>query len=200
MKKTSLLMLAAALCAPAYGCAHEEGNGGRSTTTQSTQSSGAQNSRASRNTQTSSQSAADEGGERADTRARENHGDPQTPAEDSNRAAETRAESDVTTGGAAATSSGIVERSEEGANNPPPTAQDQRGPGNDAEITLAIRQALVADDSLGVRARNTTIVTRQGVVTLRGTVQDDAERNAIERHARATSGVARVENRIAVRP
>jgi osmotically-inducible protein OsmY len=81
-----------------------------------------------------------------------------------------------------------------------PTAQEQPIASTDEGITLAIRRALVADDSLGIRARNTTIVTRRGVVTLRGSVEDTGERSTIERHARSVEGVARVDNRIAVRP
>lgn len=80
-----------------------------------------------------------------------------------------------------------------------PSAQDQPMATSDEDITRQIRQAVVGDDSLSIMARNATIVTRSGVVTLRGTVSEADERIAIERHARAAQGVSRVDNRIAVR-
>lgn len=79
------------------------------------------------------------------------------------------------------------------------TAQDQSMASTDEDITRQIRQAIVGDDDLSVAARNVTIVTRSGVVTLHGSVPDGDERAAIERHARSVSGVSRVDNRVDVR-
>jgi osmotically-inducible protein OsmY len=81
-----------------------------------------------------------------------------------------------------------------------PTAMDQSNDSRDLEITQAIRVAVVGDDSLSFTARNCTIVTVAAVVTLRGDVNTADERAAIERHARAVDGVARVDNLLAVSP
>lgn len=79
-----------------------------------------------------------------------------------------------------------------------PTAQDQPVGTTDEDITVQIRQAIVGDDSLSMAARNVTIVTRSGVVTLRGALPRE-ERGSVERHARGVAGVRRVDNRITVR-
>jgi osmotically-inducible protein OsmY len=79
-----------------------------------------------------------------------------------------------------------------------PTAMDQSESAEDLEITRQIRAAVVGDSSLSVAARNVTIVTRDAVVTLRGNVTSNAERDAIDRHAHQVSGVQRVENMLSV--
>ena len=81
-----------------------------------------------------------------------------------------------------------------------PTAQDQSNAGSDLEITQAIRQAVVGDDSLSVSAENVKIITDGGVVTLRGPVKSAAEKATIERLARAVPGVVRVDSQIEVVP
>jgi osmotically-inducible protein OsmY len=83
-------------------------------------------------------------------------------------------------------------------NGEAPTALDQSERVEDLEITREIRAAVVADSSLSFGARNCTIVTRDGVVTLRGDVSSNAERDAIDRHAHEAVGVDRVENLLAV--
>lgn len=80
-----------------------------------------------------------------------------------------------------------------------PTADEQSMAPEDVETTRLIRQAVVDDAALSMGARNVVIVTREHVVTLRGDVGTDDERDIIERHARGVSGVSRVENRITVR-
>jgi hypothetical protein len=68
----------------------------------------------------------------------------------------------------------------------------------DEESVRQIRELLAADRSLSPSARNVTIVARDGIVTLRGQVNTDQERAAIERAARRGGGVIEVRNELAV--
>ena len=79
-----------------------------------------------------------------------------------------------------------------------PSAVDQSESAEDVEITRQIRVAVVGDSSLSFGARNCTIVTIGAVVTLRGEVDTDDERNAIDRHAHEVTGVRRVDNMLVV--
>jgi len=57
------------------------------------------------------------------------------------------------------------------------------------------------DDSLSTGAKNATIVTDgTGIVTLRGDVQDQAEKDAIAAKAVAVVGSGRVVNQLVVNP
>jgi len=89
---------------------------------------------------------------------------------------------------------------EEAMGNPAlPTAQDQPMTEAEAETTRLIREAVVDDADLSMGARNVVIVTRGHVVTLRGDVSSDDERDTVEAHARAVAGVDTVDNRLTVR-
>ncbi len=80
-----------------------------------------------------------------------------------------------------------------------PTAQDQSSAPTDVEITRSIREQITANASLSVRARAATIVvTENNVVTLRGSVRSNTERDAIENAARSANGVTRVDNHLVV--
>ncbi len=78
-----------------------------------------------------------------------------------------------------------------------PTAMDQGENASDVEITRQIRSAVVGDSSLSFGARNCTIITNGGNVTLRGDVTG-AESDAIERHAHQVAGVTQVTNSLTV--
>ena len=78
-----------------------------------------------------------------------------------------------------------------------PVATDQSESPEDIRVTSAIRSAVVEDSSLSAGAKNCVIVTRGGVVTLRGDVTA-AEATTIARHAQAVSGVERVDNQLMV--
>lgn len=77
-------------------------------------------------------------------------------------------------------------------------------PGNQSEneidrtITQKIRQAVMDDDSLSTNAKNAKIITINEVVTLRGAVNNERERNIIAQKARAISGVKHVDNQLEV--
>jgi hyperosmotically inducible periplasmic protein len=79
------------------------------------------------------------------------------------------------------------------------TPPDQRENETDLKITQHIRQAVMADGSLSFTAKNVKIITAGGKVTLRGPVQTDAERSAIEAAARKVAGVTQVDNQIEVK-
>ena len=68
----------------------------------------------------------------------------------------------------------------------------------DRTITQKIRQAVMDDDSLSTDAKNIKIITINGIVTLRGPVNNDRERNEIGKKARAISGVKNVENQLEI--
>lgn len=68
----------------------------------------------------------------------------------------------------------------------------------DTQIMQDIRQEMIADTALSPLARNITITTTDGVVTLRGTVANDAEKTAIGRIAQHAKDVKSVDNLLEV--
>jgi hyperosmotically inducible periplasmic protein len=78
------------------------------------------------------------------------------------------------------------------------TVVDQKENEKDLEITQQIRKAVIADDSLSTKADNVKIITADAVVTLRGPVENAAEKASIEKKARAVAGVTRVVNLLEV--
>jgi len=78
------------------------------------------------------------------------------------------------------------------------TSGDQSGTESDRTLTQKIRQAVVADDSLSMTARNVKIITINGVVTLRGPVKTDQERTTIAALATKLAGAGKVDNQLEV--
>lgn len=81
-----------------------------------------------------------------------------------------------------------------------PTPIDQSESAEDIRITADIRRAVTGDDALSMNAKNCKIITRAGVVTLRGPVASEAERAAIQRLASSTAGVTSVVNELEIAP
>lgn len=79
-----------------------------------------------------------------------------------------------------------------------PTPMDQGESEADRKITAEIRRAVVGAAGLSINAQNCKIITRGGVVTLRGPVASQAEKETIERQARAAAGVTSVVNELEV--
>ncbi len=79
------------------------------------------------------------------------------------------------------------------------TSGDQSNSSEDIKITAAIRRAVVADKSLTMTATNVKIITANGLVTLRGPVQTDAEKTKIGELAMKNAGKAKVENQLEVK-
>lgn len=78
------------------------------------------------------------------------------------------------------------------------TPLDQGLSKEDTAITQAIRQAVVADKGLSVNAQNAKIITKDGMVTLRGPVASQAERLSLADMAQKVAGVKMVHNQLEV--
>ena len=76
------------------------------------------------------------------------------------------------------------------------TPEDQKENSADVKITAAIRKAVVKQKSLSLDAHNAKIITRGGVVTLRGPVKDAAEKAKLQSIAEKTRGVKQVDNQL----
>ena len=79
------------------------------------------------------------------------------------------------------------------------TPEDQKETEGDIKITAAIRQAVVKNESLSVNAQNIKIISRNGVVTLRGPVANEAESKRLEKVAKKTRGVVKVDNQLEIK-
>lgn len=79
------------------------------------------------------------------------------------------------------------------------TPMDQSEASADIAITAAIRRAIMDDKSMSSNAQNCKVITGVGgVVTLRGPVNSQAEKDAIATKAREVAGVTRVNNQLEV--
>lgn len=76
------------------------------------------------------------------------------------------------------------------------TPEDQGETSGDLEITAAIRRSVVDDESLSLNAHNAKIITRDSVVTLRGPVENSAEKSKLQAIARKVPGVKQVDNQL----
>ena len=77
---------------------------------------------------------------------------------------------------------------------------DQSNSSSDIKVTADIRRAIMEDKSMSLNAQNCKIITdKAGVVTLRGPVTSQAEKDAIESKAQAIAGVSRVVNELEVK-
>ena len=80
------------------------------------------------------------------------------------------------------------------------TPMDQSQSGDDVKVTAAIRRAIMDDKAMSMNAQNCKIITdKSGVVTLRGVVDSQAEKDAIQAKAQAVAGVTRVDNQLEVK-
>lgn len=78
------------------------------------------------------------------------------------------------------------------------TAGSQSENEADRLITQKARQAIVADDSLSTNAHNVKIITINGIVTLRGVVNNEREKNIIAQKVRSVNGVRNLDNQLEV--
>lgn len=79
-----------------------------------------------------------------------------------------------------------------------PTPFDQSNDKADVDHLAQVRQAVTADDQLSVSAKNVQIMTRNGLVTLKGTVPTSQERSRIEDLARGCAATKSIDNQIEV--
>jgi hyperosmotically inducible periplasmic protein len=75
---------------------------------------------------------------------------------------------------------------------------DQSNEERDLQITRDVRQLLVSDPGLSGAARNVKIITVGRVVTLRGPVQSEEEKETIQKTAEIVRGVASVDNQLEI--
>jgi len=78
------------------------------------------------------------------------------------------------------------------------TPGDQSSRKVDVDLTRRVRQAVVKDKSLSTTAKNIKIITNNGVVTLRGPVKSEQERDKIAAKAQQIAGAKQVENHLEV--
>lgn len=82
---------------------------------------------------------------------------------------------------------------------PTKTPLDQSNSKSDIDITARIRRAIMEDKAMSMNAQNCKIITENGVTTLRGPVESQAEKDAIGAKAAAVAGVTRVDNQLEVK-
>ena len=81
------------------------------------------------------------------------------------------------------------------------TPMDQSNTFDDIKIVAEIRKAVMDDKDMSMNAKNCKIITdKSGVVTLKGVVASQAEKDAIEAKAKAVAGVTSVDNQLDVKP
>jgi hyperosmotically inducible protein len=78
------------------------------------------------------------------------------------------------------------------------TAGDQSTDKGDVAITQKIRQALVADKALSTNAQNVKVITKSGVVTLRGPVNTAKEKATVAAKAKQVAGVRHVNDQLEI--
>jgi hyperosmotically inducible protein len=110
-----------------------------------------------------------------------------------------RAEQNAAIYWAASSPSENTEQNVRDQNNATLTPEDQKETEGDIKITAAIRQALVRNKSLSVNAQNVKIITRNGVVTLRGPVESKKESKKIKKIAKHTLGVLKIDNQLEIK-
>lgn len=80
------------------------------------------------------------------------------------------------------------------------TPIDQSNTETNTKISADIRRAIMDDSTMSMDAQNCKVITdASGVVTLRGPVASQAEKDAIEAKAKAVAGVTRVVNELEVK-
>jgi len=79
------------------------------------------------------------------------------------------------------------------------TPLDQSNEQAHLDITANIRKALMEDEALSTNAKNAKIITDiNGVVTLRGVVSSEAEKNAVQAKAMTVAGITRIDNQLEI--
>jgi len=79
------------------------------------------------------------------------------------------------------------------------TPQKQTNGEADRKLLAAVRRAVVDDKTLSKSAHNVKIVTKDGVVTLRGPVTSEDEKTKVEKIAQQVAGVTNIENQLDVK-
>ena len=84
--------------------------------------------------------------------------------------------------------------------NQNPTADNQSNAQSDRLTTAKIRKAITADKTLSTYAHNIKIITLNGVVTLKGPVKSDEEKQKVASMAANVVSTDRVTDELTVKP
>ena len=76
---------------------------------------------------------------------------------------------------------------------------DQPNDSADIKLAAAVRQAIVKDKALSTTAHNVKLVAANGVVTLRGPVNGQREKEKVGQCAAGVAGVSKVDNQLDVK-
>lgn len=79
------------------------------------------------------------------------------------------------------------------------TAEQQGEKAADRKTTQQIRRTVVKDKSLSTYAHNVKIITKNGMVTLKGPVKSEEEKQTIEKAAAQVVGKGKVTNELTVK-
>jgi osmotically-inducible protein OsmY len=80
------------------------------------------------------------------------------------------------------------------------TADKQGNSRSDVDTTKEIRQSIRKDKALSTYAQNVKVITQDGMVTLKGPVRSEEEKQAIEAKAAEIVGQDKVVSELAVQP
>jgi len=81
------------------------------------------------------------------------------------------------------------------------TPLDQSQAASDIKTTADIRRAIIDDKNMSINAQNCKIVTdKSGMVTLRGVVNSQTEKDSIDSKAKAIVGATKVDNQLEIKP
>ncbi|WP_051669462.1 BON domain-containing protein [Bryobacter aggregatus] len=78
------------------------------------------------------------------------------------------------------------------------TAQDQSNKKPDVETTRSIRREITKTEGMSIDAKNIKIITKGGVVTLRGRVKSAEEKEKVETIARKDAGANTVNSELEI--
>ena len=90
-------------------------------------------------------------------------------------------------------------RNSSGQNKDTDSAEKQSDSKDDLALTQKIRQAVMKDASLSIKAKNVKIIARDGTISLRGPVDSQREKDTIAASAGEIAGKDRVNNQLEVK-
>jgi hyperosmotically inducible periplasmic protein len=79
------------------------------------------------------------------------------------------------------------------------TADQQKETAADRDMAKKIRKSIASDSSLSTYAHNIKVIVHDGMVTLKGPVNTDAEKTAIGAKASDIAGADKVQNELTVK-
>jgi hyperosmotically inducible periplasmic protein len=81
-----------------------------------------------------------------------------------------------------------------------PTAEQQKETAADRDLARKIRQSILKDKSLSTYAHNIKVIAHDGMVTLKGPVHSEDEKQVIGTKAGEIAGADKVDNQITIAP